>query len=182
MNTLIHSVKVFKSGSSLVNRGSQPFTPSHYLVGALVLHGMRQILRIWLRTRCNAPHNSAIARQCVNHGNNKLKPSSCAYSDVTLTASIKCPKPVLKNEKCKRTTVYCTSGLSSKNFFPPVYLMTREGIWVFPQCISSVSYFSVLRQSCATWVYCDSTSRNIGVAQVNFPKYDSCWNNDPYFS
>ena len=53
------------------NRGSQPFSHSHHLVGTLVLHNMRLTLHTGLCATRNASVNSAVTHQRSNHSNNK---------------------------------------------------------------------------------------------------------------
>ena len=56
-----------RSHSGTVERPSALF-PRLPLAGTLVMHDMPQTVR----ARCNAPNNSAFARQCDKHSNNKL--------------------------------------------------------------------------------------------------------------
>ena len=64
------------------NKGRQLFALGHHLVGALVLCDMRWTLHTRLRSKRNAPHNSAVACQRGYHSNNK---PSC-YLVGTLTS------------------------------------------------------------------------------------------------
>ena len=72
------------------DRGHQPISCSHHLVGTLFLRDMLwipiQILCTWLRARCNVPRNSAVVCQRDNYSNNKLNRHLVGIFDVTLTS------------------------------------------------------------------------------------------------
>ena len=70
-----------------IDRGHQPVSRDHHILGTVVARDMRQMLRTRLRTRRNAPHNSVVTCQGVYHSNNSLRHH--VVGTLTLRASVR---------------------------------------------------------------------------------------------
>ena len=77
--------------------------------------------------------------------------------------------PIFVFPYCLKSFFACGNplGKPERRFSWPGWLEIREGIQVFPQCISSVSFFCVVRLSSETWVFSGKKNTWMDMAQLD---------------